>query len=233
MILRFFCPVVLVLAGVFAAIGQSPSGPVYGILVDNTGSLRLEIANERALAKEIVATTNGSAYSLFRFETDRSPGSKNAVFMPVVNCSHDRDLVLKEIAGLYTLGGQTTLSEAIKTAAERLQVTSNGCGDSPNRNLIVISDGDDRTSSTTLDELVEFLKGSGIKVFAVGLVDHFWDAKGQVTEAAQAPYKNYLERITSATGGKAVFPEKGAAASDVIKKLFEAPEKSVKGKHSD
>lgn len=94
---------------------------LYGVLMDNTGSLRNEIENERALAKEIVNFAKaGSAFSIFKFD---NPKTGNAVMVSDLECSSDKSLVVKEIDDVYTLGGQTTLSDAVLEAG--LKVTEN------------------------------------------------------------------------------------------------------------
>ncbi len=193
---------------------------IYGILIDNTGSLRIEIDNEIKLAKEIVNTTGMAAsYSIFKFATDPTP-SKNASITMGIECSADLNLVIKEIESIYTLGGQTTLSDAIKTAAEKVASANPPlCHKFSNRILFLITDGEDRTSILKSDELITFLKQSGIKVYAIGLINNFLDGKGKINKTLQTASKNYLEKITKETGGKAVFPGKKDTASEVINRL--------------
>lgn len=219
---RLLLSLTFTLTIVIPAIAQTSQNSIYGILVDNTGSLRTEIDNEIVLAKEIVKqTSKSSSYSIFKFATDPRPTSKNANIIAEIECSSDRNIVIKEIESIYTLGGQTTLSDAIRIAAEKLNsARPPACSEFSNRILILITDGEDRTSTTKFDELIAILKRTGIKVYAVGLVNNFWNEKGKIDRTLRDASKRYLERVTKETDGNVVFPENEDTPSEVINQLF-------------
>jgi len=187
--------------------------PVYGILIDNTGSMRVHFERELSFAKEIVSQIpEGSRVSLFRFET-ASGTPANAVLQVVLTCSIDKTAVKRQIDSLYVLGGQTTLMDAAYSSIEVLTAKPETCGNYTERNLILISDGEDRTSMIKFEDLKSSLNKSQIRVSAIGLT-------GQLEGKSRKLAKNFLEKITSETGGIVVFPENGQKPMDVVKQLL-------------
>ena len=182
----------------------------FGIFFDNSGSLRTRIETEIELAKEIVRQVGGHGpISLFGFVTDNSTKTPMAKFAASIQCSYDRDLINKQIENIYTVGGQTTLVDAIKNAAITLQAADiSKCGDFAERSLILITDGEDRASVTKLADLVSTLKQNGTKVFAIGLLNEPSVDSGIFRNPSSGKSKELLKVITVGTGGKVVFPEK-------------------------
>lgn len=216
----------LILVFVFSviAMSQETQRSGFGIFVDNTGSLRPQIDMEIEAANEVLKQVKpGSYVYLFGFATDPTSNSRMARFAVGAQCSTDRDLVKKQIDGLFTVPGQTTLFDAIKTSAEYLDTKRpDKCDAFAEKSLVVITDGEDRASVTREKDLIKSLKAQGIKVYVIGLIEDLSKEGGFVGKSPYEKARGFLEKLTNETGGNVVFPKKKQSITDVIKKLFES-----------
>lgn len=203
------------------ASAQSEKKIAYGILLDNTGSLRSQFPDVKNVGKTIVREVilKGSIV-LFNFS---SGNDKDKVAEIKLNegWSQDEKSLLKNVDELEVVGGQTTLNDAIlltarvvnsKTERERDKFSSGV--------LILITDGEERASNTKQKELTKYLKESKIKVYAVGLVEELSSERGLTSASPQTKAKDFLKKITKETGGKVIFPKIKQKIEDIIKDLF-------------
>lgn len=213
---------------ILTAIPLLAQRPAYGILVDNTGSMRTQFDRELELAREVVKQLNdGTSISIFRFRKEGGP-SKNAVVQAALHCTTDRILLNKTIDELYLLGGQTTLIDAVQGSADVLNTITERCGEYSERNLVLITDGEDRTSVEKLEDLVTSLKSTKTRVFAIGLVGELDPAATAAAKSPQDKAKELLINIAKETGGAVVFPTKDQAASEIVRLMFNPNQRVLK-----
>ena len=168
----------------------------YGILVDSTGSMRSQFDAVLTIAKSVVDQVHEHGpVSIFDFHSQPPSRSKNAEPQVRIEASQDKVLLLRAIDQIYIEGGQTTLLDAI----EFMRATLNKQSPDANKVIILITDGEDRTSSTKRAQLVEDLTKDKITVFAIGLV--------QDLENGKAKAQNLLRTLSEGTGGRAIFPK--------------------------
>ena len=195
---------------VFAQNGKKVS---YGILVDNTGSMRSQFNQVTTLGKSVVRQVyqNGPV-SIFHFSSQGMRQNAVAVATSGIE-SQDPDALERYIDDLYVLGGQTTLLDAISSMAKELNTRNAADKDrSPNSVVIVITDGEDRVSHLKDKDLISELKASGTRVYALGLVQELSGSK-------KGKARDLLKKITSETGGRVVFSD--SRISDVDKLVSE------------
>jgi len=211
------CLVVLV----WSASAQDQKSVAYGILIDNTGSMRRQLPREIEAAKEIVKqVSNRGTISIFGFATDPA-GTETSKIAVGLQCSGDVDALNKQLEGIYTVGGQTTLLDAINVAAERLSsARPANCKEAAERNLVIITDGEDRASGIKPDDLISRLKLNGTRIFAIALRDLDTEV-GLYRISSQDRSKDFLKKVTKETGGSIVFPKKKQTAGEIVKALFE------------
>lgn len=96
-------------------------------------------------------------------------------------------------------GGGTALYEAVYTALKRIQK-----GQYRKKALLIVTDGEDNSSSTTFRELLDFARESSVIIHAIGMMSH-----GMRFDSLQAdrPSVEKLTRLADATGGSAYFPK--------------------------
>lgn len=170
----FYIPLVIFLTLLLSntVIAQNEKKIAYGILLDNTGSLRSQFSDVKMLGKRVVKHIhlNGSI-SLFNFMTQGSKKNPLAVVKSGVEWSQDKTILDGHIDTLAVETGQTTLLDAIYSIAENLNAKVNLDKDAfAGKVIILLTDGEDRISKVKEKQLIQTLKESGIKVYAVGLV---------------------------------------------------------------
>jgi Ca-activated chloride channel family protein len=179
-----------------------------GILVDNSGSMRTKRQAVNTAALDLVHYSNPDDESF------------------VVNFSDeayiDQDFTssvskLREGLGHIDSKGGTALYDAIMASADYLTKNAKR----PKQVLLVITDGEDNASSTTLEETVRRIQDlQGPIIYSIGLL---YDDTGGGREAHRA--KRALEMLSNETGGISFFPKNldqvDAIAGEVAKDIRE------------
>jgi len=96
---------------------------------------------------------------------------------------------------LTVLGPQTTLLDAIEFIGDSLDQES----PDTNKVIILITDGEERSSRINQKELIQKLNEHKTSVFAIGLV--------QQLDKSRSKAVDLLKLITKETGGRVVFPK--------------------------
>ena len=204
---------------------QSEKKAAYGVLIDNTGSLRLQLGNIQALGKIIVQKlSQRGIISLFNFETHNDSKKPFAVINSGTEWSQDKSALEKYIYSLQAVGGQTTLFDAICSTGKTTDAKANA-EKLPEKIIILITDGEDKASEIKEKQLIKELKGSGVKVYAIGLVQDL-ESDGGFTQLSQrSKATSFLKKMTKETGGNAIFPKlnKDTKAEDLLTELFAEP----------
>jgi len=180
---------------------KSPS-LAYGLVVDNSGTYRLMLERVMSLASAIASSNTESEKAFLVTFVD---GSKIRMRQELTS---DSSALIDAIDNMYIEGGRTAILDAVLFATEYL--AANGEIDGGPRSLVVITDGEDRSSSSTIHDVVEALKGAKIRVFSVALSD-------------QKVVTKHLDKLAKETGGRAFYPrnrkEQGVIVEELIKLL--------------
>jgi Ca-activated chloride channel family protein len=201
---------------------QSDKKLSYGILFDNTGSMRQLLPLQHEIGKLVSEKASGGKVSVFGFASD--PNRPEASFAVGIECSSEIQTIQKQIAQIGVIGGQTKLVDTINSAADRLaKPLKPECEKSGEKVLVVISDGEDRASSLTVDQLLETVKESGVRVYVVGLVSKLSKDKAFITSKSPAKKaREFLFRLATESGGRIVLPKEKDSAEDIVASLFAA-----------
>lgn len=201
--------------------GQNDKKPIYGILLDNTGSMRTELPTVKNVGVEIVEQINQRGeISIFNFDTAKNKNGATDVVIGV-DWSQDEKSLEKYIDNLFSVGGQTVLADAIFLSGEHLNSkAASGKDKISEKNLILVTDGEDRSSYTKPKELIKFLKKSGIKVFAIALTEALSKEAGFSVVSPKAKASDFLKKLTKETGGNVIFPKEKQTIEDAVKSLF-------------
>jgi len=206
---------------------QSEKKAAYGILIDNTGTMRTQFGNVQILCNAVAQnTTQRGLVSLFNFETQ---GTEKNPFAKVTNgteWSQDKNALEKYIAGLKVVPGQTVLFDAIRSIAKATDAKANSEKLSE-KIIILITDGEDRASEVTEKQLLKELKESGVKVYAIGLVTELYSEQSLFGDSSKGKATKFLKKVTKETGGNAIFPKlkKDTKVEDLLTELFSEPSK--------
>lgn len=174
----------------------------YGLLIDSSGSLRTQFKGVIDAAKAIV-NSNSSADETFviRFiSTD--------VIELVQDLTTDKKQLLDALDVIDTGRGQTALIDAIHVAANQLANHRPDVDATRRRRaLVVITDGDERDSSYSQDELLKLLRKTNVQIFIIGLVNEV-NKQGLLMQRSRRERAiSLLEKLGKESGGVVFFPK--------------------------
>ena len=174
----------------------------YSLVIDNSGSLRLQLEKVIEASKIIVGTNRpDDETSLIRFiSTDK--------IEIVQDFTSNKTDLNDELDNLFTEGGQTAIIDAVYLSAEMLSEYEGGdtFNNRKRRALILVSDGEDRNSTYNETQLFDLLRESDVQIYAIGFVGDLDSQSGFISKSPQKKAKKFLERLAEETGGKAYFP---------------------------
>jgi Ca-activated chloride channel family protein len=172
-------------------------GPLcYGLAIDNSGSLRTSI-EEVVEAGRFAVSQNSPDDETFviRFVN----GEK---IETVQDFSTDRTLLDKSLDTLYIDEGQSAILDAVNVAADHIAKYKRKDSKECRRALVLITDGEDRASFYTQDQLFTRLRGLDLPIFSIGFT------KGIKNPRAHTNAVVLLSRLARETGGNVFFPQK-------------------------
>ena len=217
--------ILLILVFVVGVWGQVGAKTSYGILIDNTGSMRTQLAAEREFAKAILSEVGTYPVTIFKFDT----AGHVARLAFGTECSDDRTRLTREVDEIFTIPGQTTLRDAINGAVVRLRDSGiPPCRQAGEKILVLLSDGDDRTSSIESAELMKNLKASSVRIYVIGLIEELKPKEAYIFKSPLSKSKGFLKRLATESNGRIVFPENKETAQEVVARLFSANYKAEK-----
>jgi len=187
----------------------------YGIVIDNSGSLRQQLDKVVEAGKIFVNTNRPDDETMIIRFVGRD---KIEIEQPFT--ANKTDLI-DALDNLYIEGGQTAVIDAIYLAVENIdEYERNKKSESSKRRaLILVTDGEDRNSYYNEKQLFDLLRESEVQIYVVGFVDELSKEGGFISKSPQAKAKAFLERIATESGGKAYFPASAAALPDLAREI--------------
>lgn len=179
---------------------KSASASSIGIVVDCSGSQRLQLDKTISVVKQIAETMRpGDEAFIVRFV--------DAQKITIVQDFTDQKQVLQDaVDDIYVEGGLTAIVDAVDLAARHLSESELGAS---SRVLVLITDGDDRKSTVRADETIALLKRENIRTFAIAFSDLKVSTK-------------LLDKFTRDSGGKTYVPRTPAEVSNSVLELASA-----------
>ncbi len=191
----------------------------YALVIDNSGSMRLQLDKVIEAGKIIVNTNRPTdETSIIRFVDSE----KIEIIQEFTASKPD---ILESLDNLFIEGGPTAIIDAVYLAAERVDSyeKSRNPNDRKRRALILVSDGEDRDSFYKEQQLFELLRESDVQIFSIGFVNELSKEGGFISKSPQGKAKAFLERLAKETGGKVYFPnslsELNGIAQDIANEL--------------
>jgi Ca-activated chloride channel family protein len=174
----------------------------YGLAVDTSGSLRTQLQSVIDAGKTIInSNKKGDETFLIRFI-----GRDNTEL--IQDFTTKQDLLIDAIDNLYVEGGQTAVIDAVYLAAEHAtEPTKTDREEKRRRALIVITDGEDRGSVYTQDQLFARLREEDVQIFVIGFINELDKEAGLIRKSPREKAVNLINKLASETGGRAFFPE--------------------------
>lgn len=190
----------------------------YGLVIDNSGSLRFQLEKVIEASKIIVGTNKPADETMvIRFVSSQK-------IEIIQDFTANKAELNDALENLFTEGGQTAIIDAIYLAAEKVdQYENSRKGDRMRRALILVSDGEDRDSFYKEAQLFELLRETDVQIYAIGFVSELSKESGFISKSPQGKAKAFLQRLADETGGKAYFPaspnELNTIATDIASEL--------------
>ena len=187
----------------------------YGIVIDNSGSLRQQLEKVIEAGKILVNTNRPADETMIIRFVSRDKITIEQNFTPNKTDLND------SLDNLYIEGGQTAIIDAVYLAAEKVSEyeKERGKDDRKRRALILVSDGEDRDSYYSEAQLFEMLRETDVQIFVIGFVNELSKDGGFISKSPQGKAKSFLERLASETGGKAYFPNNTAELAGLAKEI--------------
>jgi len=175
---------------------------INALVIDNSRSLRTQLAKIIEAGKIIVGTNRPKDESaIVRFI------SKDKIEV-VQDFTWRKNSLDNALDNLFVEGGQTAVVDAVYQTAKKVEEyqKSEKREDVKLRALILVSDGDDRSSSYTEQQLFDLLRASQVQIYAVGFINNLRKEPDAMGINRQEKAKSFLTRLAQETGGKVYFP---------------------------
>lgn len=173
--------------------------PVFGIVADNSGSLRHLLDSVIDFGRLLVERSDPRS-EIF---VERFVGPDRIVLMQ--DFTTRRGALGRALEDMYVEGGQSAITDALYLAAEHMAGRRDEGQPPPRRALVLITDGEDRANAHTVEEVVARLRAADVQVFVLGLTKA---VKLQVGSPEKAVA--YLNRLALESGGALYLPDKKA-----------------------
>jgi len=174
----------------------------YGLVVDNSGSLRSQIGQVVEAAKTIVASNKpGDEAFVVRFISSDE-------IKILQDFTADKNALGDALDDMFIEGGQTAVIDAVYLAAEHASERRKGdpVEDKRRRALILVTDGEDRNSFYKQEQLFESLKEEDVQIFVIGFVNELEKERGFISKSKRQKAVDLLDRMAKETGGRTFYP---------------------------
>lgn len=179
-----------------------------GIVMDKSGSMRgkVEMVNE---ATELFLSLANPENELFLVAFDDEVSLEETFTRDIEDI---RDALFNII-----VNGGTALYDAIYLAVDKARE-----GSEPKKAVIVFTDGEDKDSYYSPEELLDKVRESDVQIYIVAFLDEDLSDEGGffgVFKSEREKVVKTTNQIAEFTGGKAFFPEKISDLNDVFRTI--------------
>ena len=174
----------------------------YGLVVDNSGSLRNQIGQVIEAGKTIVSSNKpGDETFVVRFIDSQE-------IKIMQDFTADQQSLTDALDDMFVEGGQTAVVDAVYLAAEHASEhrKDDPVEDKRRRALILVTDGEDRNSFYKTEQLFEALKEEDVQIFVIGFVNELEKDRGFISKSKRDKAVSLLDRMAKETGGRTFYP---------------------------
>jgi Ca-activated chloride channel family protein len=174
----------------------------YGLAIDTSGSLRSQLQAVIDAGKTIITSNRpGDETFLVRFISSDK-------IETVQDFTASKDSLIDGLDELYVEGGQTAIIDAVYLTAEHVAEYKKGSdADRRRRALIVITDGEDRSSFYSQEKLFARLREEDVQIYVIGFVRELDKEAGLIRKSPRDKAVNLINKLANETGGRAFLPE--------------------------
>ena len=181
--------------------GRTPSITMC-ILIDNSGSMSDKRAGVIAASLALVrASKADDEVGIVDFNDEALNGLPNGE-----DFTRDMKEMEEALTHLDSRGG-SAMRDAVRTSIDQVEQTAHN-----NRKvLVLVTDGNDSSSTVTQEQLLSKVKNSGVRVYSIGLLNE--------ADPGQAAARLALERLAEASGGRAYYPKDLAELGSISQEI--------------
>ena len=172
----------------------------YVIAIDTSGSFRSLLPGILTGARLLLEGNKANDETmLIRFIS-------NDKIEPVEKFTADKSKLVEDLKYFKIEMGQSAVIDAIYVAVQAA-AEHKSSDPSIRRAVVLFSDGEDRASYYTTDQLVKILRARNVQVFVVGVVAQLDGNRGLVRPSPKERAEKLLNRVALETGGRVFFPK--------------------------
>ncbi len=170
-----------------------------GLIIDNSGSMRNKRGKvESAAVKLVKASKRNDEVFVVNFNDE--------AFLDQ-DFTNKISLLEQALARIDSRGG-TAMRDAVRMSIDHLKQGAKR----DKKVLLVVTDGEDNNSATTLENVVRAAQQSEVLIYAIGLL-----SEEEKRDARRA--KRALDAIVSATGGQAYYPKDASEVDSIAEQV--------------
>ncbi|HKP37965.1 MAG TPA: VWA domain-containing protein [Pyrinomonadaceae bacterium] len=171
----------------------------YVIAIDTSGSFRSLLPGILVGARLLIEGNKASDETmLIRFISHDK-------IETVEKFTADKSKLVEDLKSFKIEMGQSAVVDAIYVAVQA--AAENKSGDpSIRRALVLFSDGEDRASFYTTDQLIKLLRARNVQVFVVGVIAQLDGERGLTRPSPKEKAEKLLKRVALESGGRVFFP---------------------------
>lgn len=174
----------------------------YGIVIDNSGSLRQQLDKVIGAGKTLVESNKQGDETFFIRFTNKDNIKLEQEW------TSDKETLIDALDDLFIDAGQTAVHDAVFLAADYAgERRKNERDDRRRRAVILVTDGENRDSTYDEKELFARLRESDVQIFVIGFVNDLDDQNsGIIKKSDRSRAVSLINKLATETGGRAFFP---------------------------
>lgn len=174
-----------------------PEPLAYIVSIDSSGSMRMQYDRIKSAAKSLVNKNEvGDITALMLFVSTEK-------IRITERFSSEKDYLHEKIDLFGVEGGKTALVDAIYKSVQ-IVAGQKSEDDGYRRAVVIVSDGEDRDSLRSENELVALLKTSDVPVYFIGNIYEFERESGLVGKSPKQKAVDFINKISSASKGGSI-----------------------------
>ncbi len=167
----------------------------YGIVIDTSGSMRRRLSTVIKAAKSLVALSKPGDEV---FIVDMKDSQNIELVEEFTHNFDDANDALENMVA----GGGTSLLDGIVVSGEYATK-----GQNRRKALVVISDGDERDSTYTVDQTLDKIREYDVQLYLVGFPDDLSEDAGLFKRSPKKKAVELINKLAAESGGQAYFPK--------------------------
>jgi Ca-activated chloride channel family protein len=187
----------------------------YGLAIDTSGSLRSQLPTVIDAGKTIInSNKTGDETFLVKFVSSDN-------IETIQDFTSNKELLTDGLDSLYIEGGQTAITDAVYLSAEHVSEYKKGDeSDRRRRALVLITDGEDRSSFYRQEQLFARLREDDVQIFVIGFVNELDKEGNLIRKSPRDKAVAFIQKLASETGGRAFFPDSVAELPQISNEII-------------